>query len=128
MICIIDRKIFIPQQLSSFMTEPNFEAGLRSLRNSLQQIKELLAWQQLQEAESRPHEPPGFSMTDCVETDLRNEYSFFLSTALQIHSVLNDTSVTIPEAKLQSIRSQLARIEQQLYGLNLNQKLCACLK
>jgi len=107
------------------MTGPNFEAGLRSLRNSLQQIKELLAWQQLQEAESRPHEPPGFRIADSVETDLRNEYSFFLSTAIQIHGVLNDTSVTIPETKLQSIRSQLARIEQQLYSLNLNQKLCA---
>ena len=109
------------------MAEPDFEAGLRSLRKSLQQIKTLLAWEQLQEVESRPHEPPGFTLSDdSVETDLRNEYSFFLATALQIHGVLNDTSLIMPEEKRQSIRSQLARIEQQLYSLNLNQKLCTC--
>jgi hypothetical protein len=108
------------------MAEADFEAGLRSLRRSLQQIKALLAWQQLAETESRPHEPPGFRVADSVETDLRNEYSFFLATALQIHGVLNDTSLTISEAKRQSIRSQLAKIEQQLYSLNLNQKLCTC--
>jgi len=108
------------------MAEADFEAGLRSLRNSLRQIKALLAWQQLVETESRPHEPPGFRITDSVETDLKNEYSFFVATALQIHSVLNDTSLTIPEAKRQNIRSQLAKIEQQLYSLNLSQKLCTC--
>jgi DNA-binding transcriptional MerR regulator len=108
------------------MAEPDFEAGLRSLRNSLRQIKALLAWQQFQETESRHHEPPGFKITDSVEKDIRNEYSFFLATALQIHSILNDTSLTIPEAKRQNIKSQLAKIEQQLYSLNLNQKLCTC--
>jgi hypothetical protein len=109
------------------MAEPDFEAGLRSLRNSLRQIRALLAWQQLQETESRPHEPPGFNLSDSsVETDLRNEYSFFLATALQIRGVLNDTSFTMPDEKRQSIKSQLARIEQQLYSLNLNQKLCTC--
>jgi hypothetical protein len=108
------------------MAEADLEAGLRSLRGSLRQIKMLLAWQQLKQAETKPDQPPGFGMPGSVETDLRNEYSFFLATALQIHGVLNDTSLTIPEAKRQSIRSQLARIEQQLYSLNLNQKLCTC--
>jgi hypothetical protein len=108
------------------MAEPDLEAGLRSLRKSFQQIKALLAWQQLKQAETNPDQPPGFRTADSVETDLRNEYSFFSATALQIHGVLNDTSLTIPEAKRQSIRSQLARIEQQLYSLNLNQKLCTC--
>jgi hypothetical protein len=106
------------------MAEPDFEAGLRSLRKSLQQIKTLLEWEHLQKVELRPHEPPGFRITDSVETDLRNEYSFFLATALQIHSILNDTSLIMPEEKRQSIRSQLVKIEQQLYSLNLNHKLC----
>ena len=108
------------------MVEPNLDSGLRNLRQSLRQIKALLDWQQLQEAESRHHEPPGFKITDSVETDLRNEYSFFLSTAMQIHGILNDTSLTIPEAKRQNIKNQLVRIEQQLYSLNLNQKFCTC--
>ena len=108
------------------MREPDLQAGLRSLRESLRQIKALLAWQQLKQAETNPDQPPGFRIADSVERDLRNEHSFFLATALQLHGVLNDSSLTIPEAKRQSIRSQLARIEQQLYSLNLNQKLCTC--
>ena len=57
-------------------------------------------------------------LADSVEADLKNEHSFFLATALQIHSILNDSSLTIPASKRQSIKSQLARIEQQLYSLS----------
>jgi len=108
------------------MAEADFEAGLRSLRQSLRQIKALLAWQQLKEIESRPHTPPGFRMADSIEADLRNEYSFFLATSLQIRSILNDGSYAIPEEKRQRIKIQLARIEQQLCRLDLNRRLCVC--
>jgi len=121
-----ERKVFILPLHQVSMSEADFQAGLRSLRESLRRIKALLAWQQLAEAESRPHELLGFRIADSVETDLRNEYSFFLATALQLHGILNDTSLTIPEAKRQNIRNQLAKIEQQLYSLNLSQKLFTC--
>jgi len=108
------------------MAEADLEAGLRSLRQSLQQIKALLSWQQLKETETRPDQPPAFRITDSVEADLRNEYSFFLATSMQIRSILNDGSCAIPEEKCQSIKIQLARIEQQLCRLDLNRRLCIC--
>ncbi len=62
------------------MTEMDLQAGLRSLRTSLRQIKSLMAWEQLKQAEAKPGEPPTFQAYDPTETDLKNEYSFFLST------------------------------------------------
>lgn len=108
------------------MAEIDLEAGLRSLRKSLQQIKALLAWEQLKQSEARPDQPPGFRISDSIETDLRNEYSFFLSTSMEMHSILNDGLSTVQEADRQSIKRQLSKIEQQAYGLNLNQQFCKC--
>jgi len=42
------------------MAEPNLEAGLRSLRNSLEKMKTLLAWQHLKQSELTPDHTPGF--------------------------------------------------------------------
>jgi hypothetical protein len=103
------------------MAEPDLRAGLRSLRNSLQQIKTLLAWKQLKQSESRPGQPPSFTIDDPTETDLRNEYSFFLFTMVQIHHLLNDGLLDLPETKKQAIRRQLARIDQEANRLNLHQ-------
>ena len=108
------------------MAEPNLEAGLKSLRESLRQIKGLLAWEQLKQSEARPGQPPAFTLNDSIEQDLRDEYSFFLSISVQIHSILNDSSVAISEAKRQNLKLQMAKVERQLYGLNLHQRFCKC--
>jgi len=108
------------------MAEVDLQAGLRSLRDSLRQIKSLLAWKQLKQAEVRPSHPPAFQISDPTKTDLRNEYSFFLSTSLQMHSVLNDSSFAVSEADHQNIKRQLTKIEQQVYSLNLHQQFCTC--
>ena len=106
------------------MTEIDLEAGLRSLRQSLNQIKAFLAWEQLKQAEAKPGIPPAFKIYDPTETDLRNEYSLFLSTSVQIHSILDDSTVDIPEEKREAIRRQLAKTEQQAHSLNLHHRLC----
>ncbi|MFC1794062.1 hypothetical protein ACFL3Q_10805, partial [Planctomycetota bacterium] len=108
------------------MEDVDLKAGLRSLRNSLRQIKTLLAWEQLKQTEARPDQPPSFTLNDFIETDLRNEFSFFLSVSVQMHSILNDISFTMQEAEHQSIKRQLSRIEQEAYGLNLNKRFCRC--
>jgi hypothetical protein len=95
------------------MEEADLEAGLRSLRKSLRQIKALLAWEQLKQAEAKPGQPPTFTLTDSIETDLRNEYSFFLFTSVQIHDILNRSTVDIAKAKCQHIKKELAKIESQ---------------
>ena len=104
------------------MAEADLEAGLKSLRESLRQIRALLAWEQLKQSEAHLDQPPAFQIHDSVETDLRNEYSFFLFTSVQMHTILNDSTIGIPKAKRQRTKEQLVKIEQQLYGLNLPQR------
>jgi len=125
--CTIERKVFIPAQRYFVMAQPDLEAGLRSLRKSLQQIETLLAWQELKQSELTPDHTPGFTLLqDSVGTDLRNEYSFFLFTAMQIHTVLNDNTVDLSNIQRQQIKQQLAKIESQLYSLNLQKRLLMC--
>jgi len=107
------------------MAEADLEAGLRSLRESLRQIKALLAWQELKQSELTPDHTPGFALLqDSVGTDLRNEYSFFLFTAMQMHSVLNDNAAGLSGVRRQQVKQQLTKIESQLYSLNLQKRLC----
>jgi len=106
------------------MAEADLEAGLKSLRESLRQIRALLAWEQLKQSEAHPDQPPAFQIHDSVDTDLRNEYSFFLFTSVQMHTILNDSTIGIPKANGQHIKKELAKIESQLYSLNLPQMSC----
>jgi len=106
------------------MAQPDLQAGIRSLRESLRQIQALLAWQHLKQAETKPGQPSSFVLTDSVESDLRNEYSFFLFTSMQIHSVLNDNTAGLSNVRRQQVKQQLAKIESQLYSLNLQKRLC----
>lgn len=96
------------------------------MRKSLQQIKALLAWEQLKHSEARPGRSLMLAFDNSIETDLRNEYSYFLSTCVQLHSVLNDSSIIVSEEKRQNIKRQLATIEQQIYSLNLHQRFLKC--
>jgi|GEM_PF-2735259 len=128
MICTIERKAYKPADISILMAEPDLKAGLRSLRNSLRQMKDLLAWRQLRQSEARPDEPPSFQIYDSTEADLQNEYSFFLSTMLQIHYLLNDGLENLPDTEKQVIRRQLARIDQEANRLNLHQSFLYPLK
>ena len=100
----------------------DLRAGLRSLRESLRQIKALLAWEELKQSETRPCQSPALIINDSIETELRDEYSFFLSTCLQMHSLLNDNSGSVPAAEREKIKPQLAKIEQQMHGLNLHHR------
>lgn len=120
------RKAFILKKLGEFMENADLEAGLSSLRKSLQQIKALLAWDELRSAESGPDQSLSFGMADSVETDLRNEYSFFAATSMQIRGLLSDSSSAIPREQRERIGRQLARIEQQLCRLDLNRRRCIC--
>jgi len=106
------------------MAEPDLKAGLRSLRKSLRQIKSLLALEQLKRSEARPGRPPSFTFDDFIEADLRNEYSFFVSTSMQIHNILNSDPPGLQAAEHQSIKRQLFRIEREAYGLDINKRFC----
>ena len=103
------------------MVEADLEAGLRRLRKSLEQIKALLAWEQLKQSEVRPGHSPVLAFDSSLETDRRNEYSFFLFTSVQMHSILN-SGAGISKVQLQHIKQELAKIEHQLYSLDLHRR------
>ena len=104
------------------MAESDLEAGLRTLRESLQQIKSLLAWEKLKKAEARPSHPPAFQVYDPTETELRNEFSFFLARLADVHGLLDDGSAPTSEQDYQNARRQLLKLEQELQASNLHQR------
>ena len=118
------RNIYKYVRFHYLMIELSLPSALRRLRESLQQIKTLLAWEQLKQSEARPDQPPSFQMDDPTESDLKDEYSFFLYVSMQIRTILNDSSIIMTQAERQTIGRQLTEVEQQLYGLNLHQRFC----
>lgn len=102
------------------MTQADLAAGLRSLRESLRQMKALLAWEQLKKEEARPGQVPAFQFQDSIESDLRREYSFFLATSVEMHSILNDpTALNIPADERQYFKAQLLKLEAQVRNLDM---------
>ena len=118
-ICIYRRKAFIVAQLSFSMKKVDFQAGIDSLRKNLKEIKTLLAWQRLKRSETRVNQPPAFRINDSTETDIKNKYSEFLYTSMQMHNLLN--SKAIAESRREDIRRQIIKLERQLRQLDLPQ-------
>lgn len=108
------------------MVDIDLEAGLKKLKQSLRQIKALLAWEELKRSEAMPNQPPAFTLNDLTETDLRNEYSSFLSSSVRVHSILYDNTTKATKAKHQKIKVELIKIERQFNSLNLQQRFLPC--
>jgi hypothetical protein len=98
------------------------QAGLRGLNESLTRMRDLLAWRQLKQQEARPGEPPSFQVYDPTATDLKNEYSQFLSTSVQIRRILGEHSAPIPAPLRATIQRRLAKLEQEAHQLNLHRR------
>ena len=104
------------------MEHVDLQAGVRSLDESLQRMKDLLAWRQLKQQETRPGEPPSFQIYDPTATDLKNEYSHFLSTSILIHGVLREHSISLPVPLRATLQRTLAELEQEAHQLNLRRR------
>ena len=72
------------------MTELDWAQELQRLRDSLQRMTTLRAWQQVQEAEATVGRPSMFQRHDPTEDDLRSEYCFFAGVLQSVRSVLHD--------------------------------------
>ena len=88
-------KVYMGRSLQKDMAHVNVEAGLRSLWTSLREMKDLLAWRELVEAEKKPGQPPSFSIDHHINEELRFQYGFFVKTALDIHEFLNAKDVDV---------------------------------
>ena len=99
------------------MTETELVAGLQTLRQILEDMKSLLAWQKLrsQEVRQRPFSLIRFSNT--ANKDLMDKYSSFLSLAMQIHRALDDSNGKLTDSQHKRIKKQLEIIEAQAYYL-----------
>ena len=104
------------------MEHTDLQVGLRDLSESLRRMRDLLAWGQLEHSEMRPGQPPSFQIYDPTATDLRNEYSHFLSTSIQIHGLLHEHSDAVPAPVRETLQRKLAELEQEAHQLNLHRR------
>ena len=105
------------------MEEVNIEAKCKELRNTLEEIKGLLAWEQLKHSEVKPGQPPGFVLADPVDQDIKNQYSRFLAVRVQIRSILNSPDPSGGSAgRIGILRQKLTQAEREFQNLNLNER------
>jgi hypothetical protein len=105
------------------MKENEFKTHWEKLQETLEQIKALLAWEQLQFQERRAGQPPGFPLTDPIDEDLRNQYSRFLTLSQQMHDILNPSvKHSLSAARQRSYRQQLFALEQEIQSLSLGER------
>lgn len=117
------RKIFIAELPAYSMAQSNIQMQLTNLQDTLEELKGLLAWEELKRSEARPGEPPRFTIGDDMEQDIKNQYSRFLMTRLQLRSLLDnpDTS-SLPESRMATLRQRLISMEKEFQVLNLRER------
>jgi hypothetical protein len=103
------------------MRKPDPQILLGDMRNSLDRIKALTAWQQLKQSEQYPHQPPAFMMYDTTDTDLNNEYSRILVTCSQLQTFF--IRAKVPTITIVRTRREYLRMRQELNALNVPERL-----
>ena len=99
------------------MAEADLDTGLKTLRQTLQEMKALLAWQKLKYDEVRRKPVSVIRLNDTTYADLTDRYSFFLSIAMQMHHILDSGNIKITRAKQNRIKSELVTMEYQVHYL-----------
>ena len=104
------------------MEHTDLQAGLRDLNESLGRMRTLRAWAQLKEDEARPHQPPSFQIYDPTATDLKNEYSHFLSTFNQVRRLLREHATPLSAPVRETLLRRLTALERQVRQFNLPER------
>ena len=99
------------------MEEVDLKADLKALRQILQEMKELLAWQQLKHIEAKQRSISGIRFFDTTSTDLLDKYSSFLSISMQMHHILDKGKTKITKAEQSRVKSELMTMEYQVHYL-----------
>ena len=99
------------------MIETELVAGLQTLRQILEDMKSLLAWQQLKSLEVRQKPSSFIRFSNTASQDLMGKYSSFLSLAMQIHRALDDNNAKLTNSQHKQIKKQLETIKAQAYYL-----------
>ena len=87
-----------------------FEAGMRSLRESVKKIESLSAWLDLMKSETSLKNGASYQMHDPTEHDLKCEYGYFLYISMDLKSALRNLSKT----KAETYNSALQRLDRRV--------------
>ncbi len=104
------------------MIELDLQERLQRLQERLRRIRALLAWERLKHQEEQSNGISAFRMHDSTAADLRSEYSVLLTGLLQMYSLLNHRFSIVAQSIREDILQRLARIEWQLYRLQLHRR------
>ncbi len=99
------------------MIETELIAGLQTLRQCLEDMKSLFAWQKLRSHEARQRSSSFIRFNNTASKDLMDKYSSFLSLAMQIHQALDNSNAKLTDSQHEQIKKQLETIEAQAYYL-----------
>jgi len=99
------------------MTETVLLARLKTLQHILEEMKALLAWQQLKTTETRQRPSTSIRFNNTTQQDLLDKYSLFHSISMRIRSILDDSNTNITRKQRACIKSQLTKFELQAYYL-----------
>ncbi|GAF92344.1 unnamed protein product [marine sediment metagenome] len=95
--------------------EKQIKEALNDLSKSLRQIQGLLAWDELEKSESKPHVPPAFQIQTTTKQDLNLEIGVFINNSFAVHEALQTCSSTVRE-KLTKRFQQLQIGDVQVKG------------
>jgi hypothetical protein len=102
------------------MSEVNVEAGLKQLSAGLREVRALLEWAELAEAETRPGTPPSFRLDHHVQEDLVVQTGGFIKTAMDLAEVLSQPGGQWgTEAERTRWKKKLFNLEEQFRKLRL---------
>ena len=86
------------------MAEAELEAGLQHLKQLLEQMKAMFAWQRLKLSEAKQRPIMNIRFNDTTYIDLMDRYSSFLTVSTQIHRILEENNAKISKAEQGRIR------------------------
>ena len=99
------------------MTEAELKESLQHLKQVLEQMKALSAWQRFKLSEARQRPITNIIFNDTTYVDLMDRYASFLTLSTRIHCILDENKAQISKAERRRIRSELLKIEYQVYYL-----------
>jgi len=99
------------------MAEAELEAGLKRLKQLLEQMKALLAWQRFKIGEAKQRPIMNIRFNDTTYIDLMDRYTSFLAVSTQIHRILDENNAKISKAEQSRIKSKLLTMKYQVYYL-----------
>ena len=105
------------------MKDEDINVDLQKLQGTLDEIKALLAWEDLKRAEARATRPGGLILPNPVDQDIQNQYSGFLATSVHLHARLSEPQdLCLSENRYVLFRRRLARLQDEFRCLKLTER------